>query len=182
MRNYRPVYTLHAPVLFVPLTLDTMMTSFKPYLRAAPLLIGASLMLAGCGPKEDTHPGQPVTHRRALLQETLRTFEPMGIMARGKKPYVQETFLADAAKLQTLSTQPWVYFTPGSTYAPSRAKPAVWQQPAQFKQAQTKYIDAVAQLAAVAKTGNLDAIRPAYEAVSESCAACHKAFRGPAVL
>ena len=73
-------------------------------------------------------------------------------------------------------------FPPGSTYAPSRAKPAVWQQPAQVKQAQTKYIHAVAQLVAVLKTGDQDAIRPAYEAVSESCASCHKAFRGPAVL
>ncbi|MGE5319115.1 MAG: c-type cytochrome [Hyphomicrobiaceae bacterium] len=158
------------------------MISLKPYLRAAPLLIGACLALAGCGPKTDTHPGQPVTKRRALLQETLRTFEPMGIMVRGKNPYVAADFLALADKLQTLSTQPWVYFPPGSTYAPSRAKAAVWQQSAQFKQAQDTYIKAVSSLAAVARTGNLDMIRPAYAHVGDSCAACHKAFRGRAVL
>lgn len=158
------------------------MISLKPYLRAAPLLIGACLMLAGCGPKADTHPGQPVTKRRALLQETLRTFEPMGIMVRGKTPYVAAKFLALADKLQNLSTQPWPYFPPGSTYAPSRAKPAVWQQAVQFKQAQDTYIKAVSGLAASAKTGNLDAIRPAYMHVSDSCAACHKTFRGPSVL
>ena len=158
------------------------MISLKPYLRAAPFLIGACLVLAGCGPKADTHPGQPVTKRRALLQETLRTFEPMGIMVRGKNPYVAADFLALADKLQTLSTQPWAYFPAGSTYAPSRAKPAVWQQSAQFKQAQDAYIKAVSDLAAAAKTGNLDSIRPAYMRVGDSCAACHKAFRGPSVL
>jgi len=158
------------------------MISLKPSLRAAPLLIGACLALAGCGPKADTHPGQPVTKRRALLKETLRTFEPMGIVVRGKNPYVAADFLALADKLQALSTQPWVYFPPGSTYAPSRAKPAVWQQAAQFKQAQDTYIKAAASLAAVAKTGNLDLIRPAYLRVSDSCAACHKTFRGPSVL
>jgi cytochrome c556 len=158
------------------------MTALKPYLRAAPLLLGACLMLAGCGPKDDTHPGQPVTKRRALLHETLRTFEPMGLMARGKNPYVAADFLARAGKLQALSTQPWAYFPPGSTYAPSRAKPAVWEQPAGFKQAQDKYIKAVAHLASVAQSGNLDLIRPAYEQVSDSCAACHKAFRGRSVL
>ena len=158
------------------------MISLKPYLRAAPLLLGACVMLAGCGPKADTHPGQPVTKRRALLQETLRTFEPMGIVVRGKNPYVAADFLALANKLQTLSTQPWVYFPPGSTYAPSRAKPAVWQNAAQFKQAQDTYIKAVSNLDAMAKTGKMDLIRPAYQQVADSCAACHKAFRGMAVL
>jgi cytochrome c556 len=158
------------------------MISLKPYLRAAPLLIGACVMLAGCGPKADTHPGQPVTKRRALLQETLRTFEPMGIVVRGKNPYVAADFLALANKLQTLSTQPWAYFPPGSTYAPSRAKPAVWQNAAQFKQAQETYIKAVSNLDAMAKTGKMDLIRPAYQHVGDSCAACHKAFRGTAVL
>jgi cytochrome c556 len=158
------------------------MIALKPYLRAAPLLLGACLMLAGCNSKEDTHPGQPVTKRRALLQETLRTFEPMGLMVRGKTPYVAADFLARAGKLQTLSTQPWAYFPPGSTYAPSRAKPAAWEQPAEFKQAQDKYIKAVANLASVAQSGSLDRIRPAYDQVSDSCAACHKVFRGRSVI
>jgi cytochrome c556 len=169
------------PLLFC-LRPEMIMISLKPYLYAAPLLIGACLMLAGCGPKPDTHPGQPVTKRRALLQETLRTFEPMGIIVRGRNPYVAADFLTLADKLQNLSTQPWVDFPPGSTYSPSRAKPAVWLQSAQFKQAQDTYIQAAANLAAMAKTGNLDMIRPAYRHVSESCAACHKAFRGPSVL
>ena len=158
------------------------MISLKSHLRAAPLLIAASVVLAGCGAKPDTHPGQPVTKRRALLQETMRAFEPMGVVVRGKSPYVAANFLALADKLQTLSTQPWVYFPPGSTYAPSRAKPAVWQQSAQFKEAQDTYIKAASSLAAVAKTGNLDLIRPAYTLVGDSCAACHKAFRGKSVL
>lgn len=159
-----------------------MMISPKRYLRAAPLLIGASLVLAGCGSQTDTHPGQPVTKRRALLHETMRTFEPMGIMVRGRSPYVAANFQALADKLQTLSTQPWAYFSPGSNYAPSRATPAVWQQTARFKQAQDTYIQAAASLAVAAKTGNMDLIRPAYAHVSDSCAACHKAFRGPSVL
>jgi len=158
------------------------MISLKPYLRTAPLLISACLVLAGCGPKPDTHPGQPVTKRRALLQETMRTFEPMGIVVRGKNPYVATKFQTLADKLQTLSTQPWVYFPPGSTYAPSRAKPEVWQQSAQFKQAQETYIKAVSNLAVAAKSGNLDLIRPAYARVGDSCSACHKTFRGPSVL
>ena len=158
------------------------MISFKSCLRTAPLLIGAGLMLSACGPKPDTHPGQPVTKRRALLQETMRTFEPMGIMVRGKQPYVATSFQAYADKLKGLSTQPWLYFPVGSTYSPSRAKPAVWQQPAEFKQAQHNYIQAVANLDSVAKSGNLDLIRPAYKQVADTCAACHKNFRGPSVL
>jgi cytochrome c556 len=148
----------------------------------APLLVGVSALLGGCGPKADTHPGQPVTKRRALLQETLRTFEPMGIVLRGKQPYVAASFQASADKLNILSTQPWTYFPVDSTYAPSRAKPAVWQQPAAFRQAQDRYIQAVSRLDAAARTHDLEQIRPVYTEVTESCAACHKSFRGPAVL
>ncbi len=158
------------------------MISPKPYLRVTPLLIAACLTLTACGPKADTHPGQPVTKRRALLQETLRTFEPMGMMVRGKNPYVAANFVALADKLQALSTKPWVYFPAGSDYAPSRAKPAVWEQSAQFKQAEDTYIKAVANLGTVAKTGDMDLIRAAYTHVSDSCADCHKTFRGRAVL
>lgn len=141
-------------------------------------LIGA----AGCAQNEDTFPGQPVTKRRALLQETLRTFEPMGAMVQGKKPYDAAAFQALAATLKTLAPQPWAHFPAGSTYHPSRAKPAVWTQPERFKQAQDTYIQAVDALADTASSGDLAAIGPAYTRVKNTCSECHKDFRGPPVL
>ena len=157
--------------------MDTMV-SFRYSLFQVPLLAAVCLtLLSACGPQEDTHPGQPVTKREAIFKENLRTFEAMGLMVRDKEPYSSKNFLANAQKLKELSTQPWVYFTPGSDYAPSRALPAVWQQPEAFKHAQETFIVAAAQLADVAKGGNLDQIKPVYNQVKESCAACHHDFR-----
>lgn len=79
------------------------------------------LMLSACSSHEDTHPGQPVTHRKAIFKEMLRSFEPMGLVARGRNPYNQAEFLKYAQELQQLGTQPWQYFTPDSNYDPSRA-------------------------------------------------------------
>ncbi len=157
--------------------MDTMV-AFRYSFFQVPLLAAVCLtLLSACGPQEDTHPGQPVTKREAIFKENLRTFEAMGLMVRDKEPYSSKDFLANAQKLKELSTQPWVYFTPGSDYAPSRALPAVWQQPEAFKHAQETFIVAAAQLVDVAKSGNLDQIKPIYNQVKESCAACHHDFR-----
>lgn len=144
-----------------------------------PLILLACFALASCGHAEkDTHAGQPVTKRKLVFKQILRNFEPMGLMVRGRKPYEKDRFLQYAVELQTLSTQPWKYFTPDSNYSPTRAKIEVWQKPAEFKQAQQTFIAASAQLAEGAKAGNMDVIRANYGKVADSCKACHRDFRG----
>ena len=49
------------------------------------------LTLAACGEPEDTHPGQPVAHRRAAFNQLVKAFEPMGVMLR-EKEYKPEEF------------------------------------------------------------------------------------------
>lgn len=144
-----------------------------------PLLLASCLALSACGHGKDTHPGQPVTKREAIFKEFLRTSEPMGMMLRGSKPFEAQRVQQLSATLKALSTQPWQYFPVGSTYYPSRAKPAVWEKPAEFKAAQERFIRAADQLAQVAQGGNPDAIRPVFQDMSESCKACHQEFRGP---
>lgn len=153
------------------------MVSSRYYLFQVPLLAVVCVALLSACQKEDTHPGQPVTKRERIFKENIRTFEAMGLMIRDKEPYSAKEFLGYAQQLKALSTQPWAYFPPGSDYAPSRALPAVWQQPEAFKQAQEKFTVAAAQLADVAQTGKLDQIKPIYNQVKESCASCHHDFR-----
>lgn len=144
-----------------------------------PLIFFTCVALASCGHAEkDTHAGQPVTKRKLVFKQILRNFEPMGLVVRGRKPYEKDQFLQYAVELQTLSTQPWKYFTADSNYSPTRAKPVVWQKPAEFKQAQQTFIAASAQLVESAKTGNMDVIRADYGKVADSCKACHRDFRG----
>jgi cytochrome c556 len=56
------------------------------------------------------------------------------------------------------------------------AKPAVWTEQAKFKDLSEKMQGEVLKLQAAAKTGNLDALKVAYRATSDSCKACHDHF------
>lgn len=143
------------------------------------LLISLCLGLAGCNPSAppDTFPGQPVTQRNQLFKQMLRSLEPIGLMLRGKQPYDADAVIGHADQLQQLSTQPWTHFPPGSDYAPTKAKAAVWEKPQEFKRAQDEFIAAAAALTSTAKSRDKNTLRNAHEAVSETCSACHKAFR-----
>lgn len=148
-------------------------------LSSSLIAVFAAFALTACNdtPK-DTHPGQPVAKRKAVFKQIMRTLEPMGMVARDRKDYERQEFLASAKELKQLATQPWVYFTPDSNYPPTRAKAEVWQKPAEFKQAQEKLQVTTDQLAKAAESGNLDIIRPAVNEVQKSCKACHDQFRG----
>lgn len=141
------------------------------------LIVGVALTACNHG-EVDTHPGQPVTKRKQVFKEILRNFEPMGMVVRGRDSYDKTQFLQHAEALQTLSTQPWQYFTPDSNYSPTRAKPDVWDKPVEFRQAQQKFENAAAKLAATARAGDINSIRHDFGAVEDSCKACHQQFRG----
>jgi cytochrome c556 len=147
-------------------------------LSSALLACVMALTLSGCDdtPK-DTHPDQLVTKRRVIFKQFTKTLEPMGLVARERKDYNAREFLQSARELDKLASQPWVYFTADGNYPPTHAKPAVWQQPAEFKEAKDKYLAQVKQLLKVAEDGNLELIRPAVNEVEKSCKSCHKQFR-----
>ena len=145
------------------------------------LTLVASMVLLGCKDAvKDTHPQQLVTKRQAIFKDFTRTLEPMGLVARDRQPYNPREFNVQALELQRLSTLPWGYFAADGNYPPTRAKPEVWQKPAEFKQAQDNYAQAVSQLLKASQAGDLEAIRPVVDAVQKSCKSCHDQFRNTA--
>jgi cytochrome c556 len=141
------------------------------------LLLLACAMSACSDEPADNRPGQPVAKRRAIFKEFTRTLEPMGLVARERAPYQRQAFLASALALQTLMEQPWPYFAPGTDYAPSHAKAAVWDKPAEFKLARDQFQTKVNELARLAQGGDLALIRAAVNEVQRSCKSCHNDFR-----
>lgn len=139
----------------------------------------AALSLTACSNEpQDTHPNQPVTKRKAIFKQMLRTLEPMGMVVREREDYERQSFLSGAKELKQLATEPWVHFTPDSNYPPTRAKPEIWQNQAEFIQAQNKLKGSTDQLVKAAESGNMTLIRPALNNVEESCKSCHQQFRG----
>jgi cytochrome c556 len=141
------------------------------------VVMTAVLGLTACSEAVDSHPAKLVTKRQALFKQFTRTLEPMGMVARDRKDYNPRDFKASALELEKLASQPWGYFTPDSNYPPTRAKPAVWSQAPEFKQAQENYQTTVNQLVQAAEVGNMDSIRVAVTNVQYSCKTCHNQFR-----
>lgn len=153
----------------------------KSYTGAVAALLAATLLATACGDSvKDTHPQQLLTQRKAVFKQFTGALEPLGLMARERKPWDAVAFKAGALELQRLSSLPWPYFTADGNYPPTRAKPAVWAQPAEFKQAQDNYVAALAGLRTAAERGGAEAGRPAVEAVEKACKACHDSFRNSA--
>jgi cytochrome c556 len=141
-------------------------------------LIAVAVSLTSCkdSPK-DTHPQQLVSKRQAIFKDFTRTLEPMGLVARGRNPYNPREFNQSALDLQRLSTLPWAYFTVDGNYPPTRAKPDVWQRPADFKKSQDQYLAAIAELVKASEGGDMETIRPAINQVEKGCKSCHDLFR-----
>jgi len=147
--------------------------------RAALLALGLCVALVGgCSDKpKDTHPQQWVTKRQAVFKEMTKTFEPMGLMARERKPFEKGEFLTLALALQELAAKPWPLFPADSNYPPTRAKPALWLQPQAWEKAVDDYRGKVTQLVSVSNGADMAALKDAVNAVEKSCKSCHDEFR-----
>jgi len=140
-------------------------------------LLSAAFLLACSDRVKDTHPLQLVSKRQAIFKKMTKTLEPMGLVARDRQDYVKADFVASALLLQELSTQPWTFFAADGNYPPTRAKPEVWSQAAEFKQAQDNYLTTVEQLVKVSGSGDKASISTAVDSVQRSCKTCHDRFR-----
>lgn len=141
-------------------------------------VIATTTLLGACSDRvKDTHPQQLVSKRVAIFKQFTKALEPMGLVARERQSYVKADFMAQAQALQTLSSQPWAYFTADGNYPPTRAKPEAWSKADEFKKAQDTYLAEVDQLVKVSGSADMPAILASVEAVQKSCKSCHDQFR-----
>lgn len=149
----------------------------RQFLIAPLLLASATLLLPACsGEVEDTRPGQPVKTRQASFKDIIRSFEPMGVMLRGKN-FNADKFLVMANELVAKREAPWAHFGPDTNYPPTKATAEVWQQPEKFERDRLAFIAATDTLLAAAQTKDRQQLEAPYQAVYDTCQGCHKTFR-----
>jgi cytochrome c556 len=122
-------------------------------------------------------PEDAVKYRKASLTVMGNHFSRIGAMANGRAPFDAKVAAESAAIVETMSKLPWEGFVAGTDKGDTAALPAVWAEQAKFKEGSDKLQTATAQLAAAAKTGNLDSVKTAFGATAQTCKACHDAFR-----
>mgnify|MGYP003694406929 CR=1 FL=1 len=81
--------------------------------------------------------------------------------------------------LDALSRMPWDGFAESTkdTTVRTAALPAIWSEPAKFKEAQDNFQKAVQALVAVSRGGDEAAQKTAIGAVGKTCGGCHQNFR-----
>lgn len=123
-------------------------------------------------------PEDAVKYRKNSLFVMSQHFGRIGAMAQGKAPYNATMAQENADTVALLAKLPWAAFGEGTDMVPeTKAKAAIWDQPAKFKEAADKLQKEAENLRVAAKTGNLDAVKKAFSATAGACKACHDQFK-----
>ena len=124
-------------------------------------------------------PEDAIKYRQSALFVMGQHFGRVGTMATGRAPFDAKVAADNAEVVASMAKLPWVAFGPGTDKgAVNKANPEIWTEQAKFKEASEKLIAESTKLAAAAKTGNLDAVKTAFNATAASCKACHDVYRG----
>jgi cytochrome c556 len=124
-------------------------------------------------------PEDAIKYRQSALFVMGQHFGRVGAMATGRAPFDAKVAVDNAEVIASMAKLPWAAFGPGTDKgATTKANPEVWSEQVKFKEAREKMMAESTKLAAAAKTGNLDAVRTAFNATAASCKACHDVYRG----
>ena len=120
--------------------------------------------------------------RQAQMQLISYNTSLLGDMAKGETEYNADTAASAASNLAAVAKLDrsilWVEGSVQGSVPDTRAKAAIWSDPAGFDTAATNLEMAAAALAEVA--GNdLETLRGAMADVGKACGACHDDYRGP---
>src|SRR6266849_9219724 len=146
----------------------------RKLLAAAVVAVGAAWVVVAVA---QVKPEILVKQRQAAMTLQGKYFGPLAGMAQGKLPYNADTVAFNSAMLDALSRMPWDGFAESTKDVKSAALPAIWSEPAKFKDAQDNLQNAVQALVKVSRGGDEAAQKAAIGAVGKACGACHQNFR-----
>lgn len=147
------------------------MRSFLPVLALA----GACLAVPAAA--QFAKPQEAVKYRQGAWFVLNQHFTRIGAMVRGRVPFDAKLALRDAEMVAMLSRLPGSAFAAGTDTPDDHARPEIWTEQARFKEQNERMVSESARLLAAARTQNLDQIKAAYGAASNTCKECHDAYR-----
>jgi cytochrome c556 len=118
-----------------------------------------------------------VNYRQAGFHVLSTQVQRAGAMAKGAVAFDKAAAEANAALIELLSRQLASAFPAGSDMAPSKAKPELWQEAAQFKTHSDQWQSAATKLSGAARSGDANAFKTAFNALAQTCKACHDGYR-----
>ena len=133
--------------------------------------------LAAGGVLAQAKPEVLVKQRQSVMTLQGKYFGPMAGMAQGKIPFNADVVRRNAAFLDNLSRMAWDGFDASTKDVKSAALPAIYEQPAKFKEAAARLENEAHKLYEVSRGGDEAAVKAQIGAVGKSCGGCHESFR-----
>jgi cytochrome c556 len=122
-------------------------------------------------------PEDAIKYRKNALFVMQQNFGRVAGMAAGKIPFDAKVAADSAATAEFVGKLPWAGFGPGTDKGDTKAKPEIWAEKAKFDDYANKLEAELAKLTVAAKSGSLDSVKAATNAVGGACKACHDDFR-----
>jgi len=159
----------------------------KKFLGMAITAAIAAVLLLPAGSPNAASGEDVIKQRRELMKKVVsKNWKPIKAYAK-KGEGTPAAVAAHAAKISEAAGKITALFPKGTgrgDYSDkmTRALPAIWKDWAGFEKATKALADETAKLAAIAKSGNKDAIVKQIGATGKlGCGGCHKPFRGAKV-
>lgn len=123
-------------------------------------------------------PEEAVKYRQSVMYTMgNHMYGRISAMVNGRIPFDAKAAAENADIVVTLSKLPWGAFAPDTNgVGKTDAKPALWTEQGKFKDLSEKMQAEVLKLQAASRTGDLDTLKTAYRAASQTCKACHDAY------
>jgi len=153
-----------------------MQSLLKPLLGMV-LAAGIAGTAQAQSPSPFAKPEDAIKYRQSALFVMGQHFGRIGAVVKGEQSYNKDEVAKNAAIAEQMSSLHWEAFAAGTDKGNTRAKPEIWSNPAKFKSAAEAMEREMSKLAAVAKGGELNAIKAQFGETGKACKACHDDFR-----
>jgi cytochrome c556 len=141
------------------------------------LVVTVVVLLAGAAFAQFAKTEDAIKYRQSAMSVIGTHFSRMGAVVKGEAPYAKEGFEQNAMVVATLIPLPWDAFIVAGSDKGSLMKAEALAQKDKFMELAKANQAEVAKLAAAAKGGDLNAIKPQFGAAGGSCKACHDLYR-----
>jgi cytochrome c556 len=146
-------------------------------MKRASLLL-ATAIATTCALAQSIKPEDQIEIRQSAYTLMGYSFGGIAAMAQGKRPYSKDDAVKYADLLVQVAEVPKNFFGEGTdTGHHTRAKPEIWSKRADFDDKMNKMLAEVAKLPAVARNGDLEALKVQAKATGGTCGACHDDYR-----
>jgi cytochrome c556 len=143
----------------------------------ASILLALFTVITTASAQSPMKPEDQIELRQAAYTLMGYSFGGIAGMAQGKRPYSKDDAVRYADLLAQVAQVPKGFFGEGTDKGDTRAKPEIWTKRADFDEKMNKMLTEVAKLPAVARTGDLDALKVQAKATGSTCGACHDDYR-----